>query len=365
MVVDMGYWSKVFRRIIALTIAVIGVFLCIKVAIFYIPFLIAFIISIVIEPLIRFVMKKTKFTRKSSAIIVLILVFSLIIGLLTWGITSLISEASNLLQGLNGYVEKAYGQIQSTIDSIDFNKIQIPENVSKTLQDSAFDFLGTVSNWLKNGLTSIMNGITSIPKIAIYVVITLLSTYFVCTDKLYILDQIEHHLPKTWVKRIGIHIRELINVLGNYLKAQVVLILISFVISLIGLYIYHFMGLNVQYPLLLALFIGFIDALPILGSGTVMIPWAIICAFNGDIRLGICIIVLWIIMSVVRQLIEPKIVSNHIGIHPIFTLIAMYTGFKFIGVIGMLVGPIILIIIKNIFGTIIDKGVLKTIFDRK
>ena len=96
-----------------------------------------------------------------------------------------------------------------------------------------------------------------------------------------------------------------------------------------------------------------------------MLPWAIISACNGDLKLAIAILVLWIVMSLVRQFLEPKLVSSNLGIHPIFTLIAMYTGFKFIGVIGMLVGPIILIIIKNIFGTIIDKGVLKTIFDRK
>lgn len=361
----MGYWSKVFRRIILLLIAISGLFLCFKVTIFYMPFLIAFIISIIVEPMIKFIMKKTKFTRKNSAIIVLVLVFFITIGILILGITSLIAEASNLLQGLNGYVENAYIQIQELINKIDLSKIKMPDNVTKTIQEYAFDLLGTISGWLKRGLTSIVNGITAIPKIAIYIVITLLSTYFVCTDKLYILDQIEHHMPKTWVKRIGTHIKELINVLGNYLKAQIVLILISFFISLIGLYIYHFIGLNVQYPLLMALFIGFVDALPILGSGTVMVPWGIISAFNGEAKLGIWIIVLWVIMSIVRQFIEPKIVSKHIGIHPIFTLIAMYTGFKFIGVIGMLVGPIVLIIVKNIFGTIIDKGIIKTIFDRK
>ena len=79
-----------------------------------------------------------------------------------------------------------------------------------------------------------------------------------------------------------------------------------------------------------------------------MVPWAIISALNGDIKLGIAVIVLWIIMSVVRQFLEPKIVSGRIGIHPIFTLIAMYTGFKVIGVMGMIVGPIALIIIKSI-----------------
>ena len=96
-----------------------------------------------------------------------------------------------------------------------------------------------------------------------------------------------------------------------------------------------------------------------------MIPWAIITAFNGDYVLAISILVLWIIMSVTRQFIEPKIVSKQIGIHPIFTLIAMYTGFKFIGVLGMFIGPILLIILKDVFAGLIDKGVMKAIFERE
>ena len=101
------------------------------------------------------------------------------------------------------------------------------------------------------------------------------------------------------------------------------------------------------------------------GSSAAMVPWAIITAINGDIRLAVCILVLLGIMSFVRQILEPKIVSGKIGIHPIFTLIAMYTGFKVIGVFGMLLGPIILIILKNVFGTMIDKGVVKSLFERE
>ena len=144
-------------------------------------------------------------------------------------------------------------------------------------------------------------------------------------------------MPKLWVKKISMHLKEITNTLGHYLKAQAFLILISFIISLIGLYILKFTKFNIQFPLLIALAIGFVDALPILGSGTVMIPWAICSSLDGDFKLGIAIIILWIIMSVVRQFIEPRIVSKQIGIHPIFTLIAMYTGFKFLGIIGMLV----------------------------
>ena len=143
--------------------------------------------------------------------------------------------------------------------------------------------------------------------------------------------------------------------LGGYLKAEIILILISFVISIIGLYIFKLVGMNVKYPLLMAIVIGFVDALPILGSGTIMIPWSVICALNGDIKLGISIVALWIIMSIIRQFLEPKIVSGKIGIHPIFTLIAMYTGFKLIGIMGMLVGPIVLIILKSLFSKILIK----------
>ena len=96
-----------------------------------------------------------------------------------------------------------------------------------------------------------------------------------------------------------------------------------------------------------------------------MLPWAIISACNGDLKLAIAILVLWIVMSLVRQFLEPKLVSSNLGIHPIFTLIAMYTGFKFSGIIGLFLGPILLIILKNIFAGMLDKGVMKSFFSRE
>lgn len=96
-----------------------------------------------------------------------------------------------------------------------------------------------------------------------------------------------------------------------------------------------------------------------------MIPWAIISAVNGDLRLGIALFVLYVIILVVHQLLEPRIVGKNIGIHPIFTLIAMYTGFKISGLIGLIIGPIVLIILQNVFETMIDNGIVKTILDRK
>lgn len=247
---------------------------------------------------------------------------------------------------------------------MDISKIKLSEEFLSLIQNSAQEIFNDIYIFVTKTLSKTLNIFTQIPTITIYVIITILSLYFICTDKIYILDFAEHHIPKIWLKKALIHLKEITQSLGAYLKAEIILIFISFIISLIGFYIFMFIGLNIKFPLLIALGISFVDALPILGSGTVMVPWAIVSALDGDINLGIAIIVLWIIMCIVRQFLEPKVVSNKLGIHPIFTLIAMYTGFKLIGVLGMLVGPILLIIIKNIFSTIIEQGIIKTILDK-
>lgn len=362
MVIDMGYWTKVIKRLFIFIFTIIGVFLSFKLAIFYIPFLIAFIISLLVEPSIKWLTKKNLFSRKISATLVLIFVSILIITILTLGIINIISESSNLLKGLNGYIEKVYLKSQNLINNIDF---KLPEVFLDVINTSSQNFLQMASNWLQATLSSFLKYITSLPSIFICIGITLLSTYFICTDKIYILDQMEHHIPKSWIKRFLTYLRKIINSLGSYLKAEFILVFISFIITLVGLYIMHIIGMNVEFPLLVALAIGFVDALPILGSGTIIIPWAVLSAIDGDISLSISLLTLLAIISIVRQIVEPKIVSSQIGIHPIFTLIAMYTGFKIIGIVGLLAGPIILIVLKNVFETLIDRGVIKSIFDKK
>lgn len=250
------------------------------------------------------------------------------------------------------------------IARFNFDKIKVSDELTTILQNSTGDLIQTASDWVKNIVTKLLNTLTSLPTIGLYIVITILALYFTCTDKIYMLDQIEHHLPEKWVKNLTKHLKTLTKALGCYLKAQLKLVLISFIISLIGLYLFSITGMNVKYPLMAAIGIAIVDALPIFGSGTVMIPWAIWSGFSGDARLGISILVLWIIMSVTRQIVEPKIVSGQIGIHPIFTLIAMYTGFRFLGFIGLFIGPIVLIILKNIYEVRIDRGFVKSIFEK-
>jgi len=364
LVVDFGYWTRVLKKLLIAAVIIVGLLISIRLSIFYLPFLIAFVVALMLEPIIRFVKKRTSLTRKTCAIIVMVVFSILIISFLVWAILSLFSEASNLLSGLNEYYEKFNNFIQTLLYNTGFSRIQLPDEVKQILDNASQELLEFGSNFVEGFLRGFLESATSLPIVGIYIGVTFVAIYFMCADRIYILDEIEHHLPKLWVKKLGKHFRELIGTLGSFLKAEFILVFITFIEVLVGLYLFKIFGLNIEYPLLMALLIGFVDAVPILGSGTVMIPWAFIVAVNGDITLAIAIVVLWIVATIIRQVLEPKIVSKQIGIHPIFTLIAMYTGLKLIGVLGLILGPIVLIIFKNVFGAFLDKGVFKTIFDR-
>lgn len=264
MIVDVGYWTRILKNILVLIVSIILIFLVLKLAIFYMPFLIGFIISLFVEPLIKLVVKKTKLERKKGAIIVLAIIFIILLGLLTWGVVTLLTESSNLLQSLNKYIQLIYSKINEYMKKIKDGNSKIPVEIVTIIEKSTDKVIVFITNYVSTFLSKVTQTISALPTIGIYTFITLLATYFICTDKMYIIDTLEHQLPKRWAKKIGIHLREIIKSLGGYLKAEAILIIISFFIVLIGLYILQFLNFNVPYPFLAALGIGFVDALPIL-----------------------------------------------------------------------------------------------------
>ncbi len=358
----MDYFNIFKKSLIGISLILIF-FICCKLTIFYIPFLIAYIISLIIEPAIKWIYKRTSFSRKVSSIIVLVTIFSILSAIIIFGGVKLISETTNLLSGINAYVEIGMNFINEKTSKINFEELNLSKEVVSIFENSTNDFFNTVMNQIKNLLVKILDYITSIPNMFINIIITILATYFITSDKFYILDRMEHHLSKKVVGKILTHTREITSSLGGYLKAEITLSIITFIIVLTGLNIFYLFGMEINYPILMALLIGFIDALPILGAGSVMIPWTAILFIQSNNSLAFSILGLYVFILVAKQLLEPKLVSNNIGIHPIFTLLAMYTSFKIIGVIGLLVGPIILIILKNIFAEILEKGIVKSIVE--
>ena len=204
MITDTNYYKKVGKRLFTVIFTILALYIIFKLSMFYIPFLIAFIISLIIEPLIKKIMRITNLTRKISAIITLIIVFGLIIGLLVWGVTVLITETTTILDNINNNMETIESGILSLMSSFNFDDIKVPEQIKVVIQNSANVFAGEGRNVVQKLLSNIINIAKNIPKIMIYVGITIVATYFVCADKMYILDQMEHHLPRNWVNKFRV-----------------------------------------------------------------------------------------------------------------------------------------------------------------
>lgn len=215
-----------------------------KLVVFYMPFLIAFVIALIMEPLIKKIMKRFKLSRKISSIIVFIVTFGIIIALLSFGIGTLISESTNLLEKFNDYYVMAGRMLNNLLSVVDFSKLKIPDEFLKITQETGGTILEEVSDWVQKFLGNLLNMITSIPTFGIYFGITIISLYFICTDKIYMLDELEHHLPEKWMKKLSKHLREIIKSLGGYLKAQVKLIAISFVICLVRIIHFSFLWIK-------------------------------------------------------------------------------------------------------------------------
>lgn len=123
--------------------------------------------------------------------------------------------------------------VQDFIDKINFDDLKVSGEVVNIIKNSSAKLLEQGSNWVSNFLTSMLSAISSIGAVGIYTVVTILATYFICADRIYILDQLEHHFPKDWVKKLSKNIRKITKLLGGFLKAQVILIVINFVLVLI------------------------------------------------------------------------------------------------------------------------------------
>ncbi|MBE5805270.1 MAG: sporulation integral membrane protein YtvI [Clostridiales bacterium] len=357
------YYKKIGIKILVLLVVLIGIFLLYKLAMFYLPFLIAILIASIIEPFVKFLMKRLKLKRKMACTISLLLIITIVGSLITLGITKLISECTSLISNSNEYFQVVYDNAMNFINEAQEGKTIIPKELVEIIKDSAGGIIDGLKVIAINTGKSIISTVSSIPTMVTYTIITILAIIFTCYDRQYVLNQIKGQVPKKWVEKVKEIYTEMCSVSWNYIKAEARLSFICFILVFVSLLIFDMAGLGVEYPILMAVIIGFIDLLPLFGAGAVMVPWSIYLAVTGNIPLALAIIILWGAWAVLKQFLEPKMVSKQMGMHPIFTLVGMYTGFRLMGVFGLMVGPILLLIISNVFKELLRKGVLKSFFE--
>ena len=348
--------------ILYIVLVLIVVYLLFKLGIFLFPFTLALFFSIMTQPFSRFLEKKLKFSQKIATIVSIVLFLVIFLGFISLSALRLSGEIYKLSINLNKYSKEAQSLWNTAIDKVYSLLGYFPEGFDEQVKNSINGFIRMGTSKLGSFINSLINFITSIPTIILYICITILSTFFISLDKKKIMDFLEQQFPEAWINKVYNIKREMFNVLGSYIRAQIILMTICFFELLISFNILSFLKFNLPYPLIFSIIICIIDALPILGAGAVLLPWSLMSFVTGDIKLGLALLAIYFLVLSVRQMLEPKLISQNLGVHPLVTLISMYSGFKFFGVIGFLIGPVVMIILKNVFSRELEIGFFREIF---
>lgn len=351
---------KYLKYALIIIVAVAGLFLFFKyLFIWLLPFIIAWVISALIQPAVKFTTDKTKLKNKSATVIILLLLFAILGVLLFFLISRIINELTALsqtvllnLDSITKYIDGLFDSIGKYMEGIPFLKDNgVVSSLKVQLEDMAGSFIASAGAFLASKLPSLITtAATFLPSILLFVIILLISTFYIGIDYTVINSFVMLQLPKK-IHSILIDIKnKFLETIYKYIKAYSIIIFITYCELAVG-----FLIIGVNYAFLFAALIAFIDILPILGSGAVLIPWGIINIAQKDYFHGFGLLVLYAVISIIRQIIEPKIVGKSIGLYPVVTLISLYVGFNLFGIAGIFLFPITILILKNLN----DEGKIK------
>ncbi|MBO9130613.1 sporulation integral membrane protein YtvI [Bacillus sp. 165] len=351
-----NYVFGTIRFAVVLVIAVTGFYLAWYVSGLIYPFIIAFLLAYIMNPIVNFLERKVRFPRALAAFFSLILMFGILAGLVTLLVTEIIAASSYLLEVLPDNFAKLITYLQEfTVNTImplyndllaKFNRLE--DSQQQTIMDNIRNFGTDLTEKGQEILTDILRGLKTflgaLPNTATVLIFVLLATFFISNDWYRIGRWLKRFMPNR-VQGYSHYITEdLKKALFGFVKAQFTLISMTTVIVLVGLLILH-----VPYAITIALITGLVDLLPYLGTGAVFVPWIIYCYFTGNTTLAIGLLILYIVVIVQRQLMEPKVLSSNIGLDPLPTLIALFVGFKLFGFFGLIIGPVSLVILKTLY----------------
>lgn len=344
--------KKYIKGLLNIVLTLIGVILAVLVVIwgidFFMPFVIGWVIAMIANPLVRFAERKLKIVRKHTSMVIIILVIGAIVGIGYLLGAKIVHEIADLMQQMPTISQSFSVEFQNVRQNLSRIVMELPEGVQTSLQDFGSDLsekmallTANVSQWLVDWTG---NFAKRVPSILIALIFTILSAYFFIVDRDKIIEFGRKNTPQVIQEKWRLLSDNLLHVLGGYVKAQLKIMLVIWVILSAGFFI---LGINYAVPI--ALFASFWDMLPFLGTGTILVPWAIFKVLSGDIRTALGLLIIYGITQLVRRLIEPKLVGDSIGINPLATLIFMYAGYKWFGVLGMILAVPVGAIIINFY----------------
>ena len=313
----------------------------------FLPFIVAFIIARLMEPAVRFLTVRYRLRRGFASAICTLIVFAILIALTSLIIGRAVIELTAFVKNLPtllGNITKTIGVIGEKVDGY----IQSAPPEIQDYLTNALDGFAAKSTELPAVLSGSILGLLSniakfTPRLILFFFACALGSFFISCGYKEVTCFILRQIPQRRHKSLGDFKNDLMVTFGKWVKAELMLAGVTFVEMTIA-----FLFLRIDFAVLLALLVAVVDALPVIGSGAVLIPWALMSLIGGNINLAITLAVIYGVNIVVRNLLEPRLIGRQIGLPPIITLIAIYVGYSAMGVSGMILFPIGLIMVKHL-----------------
>ncbi|MCM1046755.1 MAG: sporulation integral membrane protein YtvI [Candidatus Gastranaerophilales bacterium] len=342
------YVKALINLAVALVIFLLVILLLPKLLIFFAPFVAGWIIALIASPLVRFFEEKIKIKRKAGSAFVIIVVIGLVVLVLYLAGTKLGQEIVGLVRALPDMwagMETDFEEIGQNL-SVVYNRL--PKDLQLKLTEMAEQvgsYVGDILGQLSSPtIAAVGNFAMQLPTVLIGVIMALLSAYFFVAERDVVGQWFRGHMPSFVQSNYRIVKHSLVKSVGGYLKAQLKIEVWMYLLLVIGLTLLH-----VNYALLIALGIAFLDMLPFFGTGTVMVPWAIVKILSGDYKIAVGLLIIWGVGQLARQVIQPKIMGDSMGMPAIPTLFLLYIGYRLSGVIGMIVAVPIGLVVVNMY----------------
>ena len=310
---------------------------------FFMPFVIGWIVAFIANPLVRFLEKKLRIVRKHSSILLIVVVLALVISGIYFLTGWCFKEGVEFAKALPALYESVRGEVTAAYTSIERLVSFLPADMEQSFETMMDSLGGQIGEFLQEIATSAGSVVArKIPDVLVNLIVVLLSSYLFLAEHDKLTERVSGVLPDS-VKRYGSFLKKDIRaVIGGYFMAQFKIMFVIGLVLFVGL-----LFLGVHYSIFLAIGIAVLDFLPMFGTGTVLIPWAVIKLFGGEYAYGAGLAFLYVLTQAVRQVIQPKIVGDSLGLPPLTTLFFLYLGYKFRGIAGMILAvPVGLIFIK-------------------
>ncbi len=341
-------WMRLGIRLVLAVAALLLLFIAVPPLLsLFMPFVLALILAWLLNPVVRWLHRRLKISRRLISLLVILLVFGVVGGLLFWFVYGIGTEVYSLVtdwsavgaeieRGLNavgGHLERLFALLPDELTGwLD----GLYERLKLWLQEAVPQLLTSLGKGAGNFAMKLPSGVVA-------AIVFLMASYFITADY--------PHLRFLATERMSAGVRSslsqvrkvAVGAFGGYIKAELILSVGVFFILLIG-----FSVLGQRYALLLAFFLAVMDFIPIIGSGTVMVPWAAVDLVMGNYRGALGLMVIWGVVCLFRRVAEPKAVGDQTGLSPILSLVSIYVGMRLGGVLGMVLGPAVVLILINI-----------------